>query len=114
MVLGRHKASDGTNAKPGKTGARMRGVCRELADIDPVVNDRSLASREPIPGDVILPNSFRYEDHGITPPHTLAPDPFAVGIPVHISAVTCVHDDWNLGQARGCDPVVENQGVVSV
>jgi len=114
MVLGRHKASDGTNAKPGKTGRRMRGASRELADIDPVVNDGSLASREPIPGDVILSNSFGYEDYGISPSHTLAPNPFAVGIPVHISAVTCVHDDRNSSQARGRDPIVENQRVVSV
>ena len=92
----------------------MRRVGREFVDVDAIVDDRSVASREPIPGDVKFTNSFRNEDQGINPAHGVAPDAFAVGVPVVIPAVTGVNDNRNTGQTRGCDCVMENQRVVSV
>jgi len=92
----------------------MRGVGGEFVDVDAVVDDRSVASRETIPGDVKFLNSFRNEDQGINPAYGVAPDAFAVGIPVAISAMPSVDDDRDSGQARGCDSVVKDKGVVSV
>ena len=92
----------------------MREVGCEFADIDAVVDDRGVASGEPIPGDVEFANSFRNEDQGINPAYRVAPDTFAVGVPVAISAMLGVDDDRDSGQARGGDGVVKNQGVVSV
>src|SRR5580692_8234223 len=65
-------------------------------------------------GDVEFTDSFGDKDDGIRPTDGAAPDAFAVGVPVVISAVTGVDDDGNPGQTRGCDGVMENQGVVSV
>src|SRR5580700_3054833 len=92
----------------------MRGVGCEFVDVNAVVDDRSLASRETIPGDVEFLNSFGNEDQGINPAYGVAPDAFAVGVPVAISAVPGVDDDRDSGQARGGDGVVQNKGVVSV
>jgi hypothetical protein len=92
----------------------MRGVGCEFVDVDAVVDDRSVTSRDTIPGDVEFLNSLRDEDQGINPAYGVAPDTFAVGVPVAISAVPGVDDDRDSGQARGCDSVVKNKGVVSV
>ena len=92
----------------------MRGVGCEFLDVNAVVDDRSFASRETIPGDVEFANAFGNEDQGINPAYGVAPDPFAVGVPVVISAVPGVDDHRDSGQARGCDSVVKNKGVVSV
>ena len=86
----------------------------EFVDVDAVIDDRGVASGKPIPGDVEFVNSFRNEDQGINPAHGVAPDPFAVGIPVAISAVTSVDNDGDSREASGGDGIVENQGVVGM
>src|SRR5580704_17385936 len=92
----------------------MRGVGCEFVDVNAVVDNRSLASRETIPGDVEFANSFGNKDQGINPAYGVAPDTFAMGVPVAISAMPGVDDDRDSGQARSGDGVVKNQGVVSV
>src|ERR1700676_2391830 len=114
MVFGGDKASDATDTKARKSGRGTRGVGGELLDVDPVVDDRGVAPRKAIPGEVILADAFGNEYQGVGPAHAVTPNAFAVGIPVQVSAVTGVDDDGNTGEAGGYDGVMENQGIVGV
>ena len=106
VVFGGHEASDRAHPKGREGSVWMRRVRCEFLDVDAIVDDRGVASRKPVPGNVKIAHAFRNKDQRVNPAYGVAPNPFTVGVPVVISTVAGVDDDWNSGKDCGCDGVV--------